>query len=85
MTNTEKLAEAREELEDIVKRIEAFDGGDRPSSPPASLLMEEARLRGLVDWYEQAERERIEREKKFAKPAPASVPPTTTPPTGLPS
>lgn len=63
MTSQEQLTQAKADLEDLRQRIEAFSWGDRPSSPPVSLLREEARLENLVKWYEAVERDRIAAEK----------------------
>lgn len=59
MTSAEQLKQARTELDAIKQRIEAFSLGDRPPSPPVSLLREEARLESLVKWFESVERDRV--------------------------
>lgn len=58
-TNAEKLAEAKAALVKIQERIAKFNGEGKPTS----LIHEEMRLESIVDWYEQAEAERIAREK----------------------
>lgn len=60
----EKLKEARAALEAVTREIEAYNIGDRPPSPPVRLLREERRLKTIADWYEHAEKQRIEREAK---------------------
>lgn len=59
MTSLEQLTQAKADLDDVRQRIESFSLGDRPQSPPVSLLREEARLETLVKWYEAVERDRL--------------------------
>lgn len=51
----EKLAEARAALSDVRTRIQSYSFGDRPQSPPASLLREERRVLAVVKWWEGEE------------------------------
>lgn len=75
-TNLRKLAEAREALRAVRARIEAFDGGDRPPSPPASLLREEQRLLTRVGWLEEVELFERKRKSKTPKRKPAPKKPS---------
>lgn len=59
MNASEKLSEARAHLSDIQVRIQSYSYGDRPQSPPASLLKEERRVLAIVAWW-QAEVDRGE-------------------------
>lgn len=58
MPNPLALDAARKALAEVTSKIESYNVGDRPQSPPVRLLKEELRLRSLVEWY--AERERKE-------------------------
>lgn len=63
MTSLEQLVQAKADLDDLRQRIESFALGDRPQSPPVSLLREEARLQSLVTWFEAVERDRVAAER----------------------
>lgn len=53
MTAHEKLSEARAHLAFITTTIEGYSLGDRPQSPPVSLLREERRIRAVVAWWQK--------------------------------
>lgn len=50
----EKLAQTRIALAAVTAQIETYALGDRPSSPPVSLIREERRLRAIAAWYRAA-------------------------------
>ena len=45
---TPSIEAAKAALADLSAKIQAYNVGDKPQSPPAHLLMEEARLKNII-------------------------------------